>query len=167
MTTSTPSTTAWRPCGAPCVAVYGTLRAGGANDIARLRPGIACLGTTLLHGTLHDLGWYPGLCLAGAQPVLAEVYAIDPALEQQLDGIEGLWPEDVGEYAKRLMTQPVALAAGGTQAMRVLVYEALPAAVRGAPVIAARDWVAWYAQSGRAHPAQDFRLRSDGAAGCS
>ena len=112
---------AWQPCGARWVAVYGTLRAGGVNDIARLQPGIAPVGTTVLTGTLHDLGWYPGLCLHGTQPVLAEVYALTPALEQALDGIEGLWPQDVSEYAKRLLTPPVALASGGTQALRVLV----------------------------------------------
>lgn len=150
----------WQSCGAPYVAVYGTLRAGGINDIARLRRGIAAVGTTLLTGTLHDLGWYPGLCLSGAQPVLAEVYALDPDLERQLDRIEGLWPEDVGEYAKRLLTQPVALAGGGTQTMQILVYEALPHAVCGTPVIAASDWLAWFAQTRRDTPGGDFQLRS-------
>jgi gamma-glutamylcyclotransferase (GGCT)/AIG2-like uncharacterized protein YtfP len=32
------------------VAVYGTLRAGGRNDMARLRPGIACAGATGMQG---------------------------------------------------------------------------------------------------------------------
>lgn len=156
----TEKSSSWLPCGAAWVAVYGTLRAGGVNDIARLRPGIARVGSTVLTGTLHDLGWYPGLCLAGTQPVQAEVYALDPALEQQLDRIEGLWPEDVGEYAKRLLTLPVALAQGGTQEMPVLVYEALPPAVRGAPVIAVSDWLAWFAQTGRGAPGGAFQLRS-------
>lgn len=158
MTTKPPSS--WQSCGARHVAVYGTLRAGGVNDIARLRPGIAPVGTTVLTGTLHDLGWYPGLRLAGTQPVLAEVYALDPALEQALDGIEGLWPEDVGEYAKRLLTLPVARPSGEACALQVLVYEALPPAVQGAPVIAASDWLAWFAQTGRGMPGGDFQLRS-------
>ena len=51
---------AWQPCGASYVAVYGTLRAGATNDIASLRPGIVMTGRTTLHGTLYDLGWYPG-----------------------------------------------------------------------------------------------------------
>jgi len=156
------SSPAWQSCGAGHVAVYGTLRAGGVNDIARLRPGIVPLGTTVLTGTLHDLGAYPGLSLAGTQPVQAEVYAIDPALEQRLDGIEGLWPEDVGEYAKRLLDLPVALAGGGVRTLRVLVYEALPPALRGTPVIAASDWLAWFAQTGRAAPGGAFQLRSHG-----
>jgi len=139
----------WQACGARHVAVYGTLRAGGVNDMARQRPGIVCAGHTLLTGTLYDLGWYPGLQLAGAQQVLAEVYPLDGALEQLLDGIEGLWPEDLGEYAKRVLTLPVELASGGMHTMEVLVYEALPAACQGAQVIAHRDWLAW-SQSRRA-----------------
>ena len=103
------SSTGWKSCGAAYVAVYGTLRAGGVNDIARLQPGTVCLGKTELTGTLHDLGWYPGLRLEGGQLVLAEVYAMDAALEQAMDRIEGLWPEDMGEYTKRLLTLPVAL----------------------------------------------------------
>jgi hypothetical protein len=35
----------WAPAAA-YVAVYGTLRAGGINDIAALQPGIACVGRT-------------------------------------------------------------------------------------------------------------------------
>jgi gamma-glutamylcyclotransferase (GGCT)/AIG2-like uncharacterized protein YtfP len=160
-TAETPSSH-WHSCGARFVAVYGTLRAGGVNDIARLQPGIAPVGTTVLTGTLHDLGWYPGLCLHGAQPVLAEVYALTPALEQALDGIEGLWPQDAGEYAKRLLTQSVALAGGGTQARQVLVYEALPPAVQGTPVIEASDWLAWFARTGRGRRGEEFQLRSRG-----
>ena len=152
----------WQPCGALHVAVYGTLRAGGVNDIARLQPGIAPVGTAVLTGTLHDLGWYPGLCLAGSQPVLAEVYALDPVLERALDGIEGLWPEDLGEYAKRLLELPVTLAGGGVRTLTALVYEALPPAVHGTPVIPASDWLAWFAQTGRGLPGGDFQLRSHG-----
>ena len=153
-----------QPCGALHVAVYGTLRAGGVNDIARLQPGIRPMGTTVLMGTLHDLGWYPGLRLTGTQQVLAEVYALNPVLEQVLDGIEGLWPEDVGEYAKRLLALPVTLAGGGVRPLTALVYEALPPAVQGAPVIAASDWLAWFAGTGRGHPAGAFQLKTESTA---
>lgn len=142
----------WHPCGAHYVAVYGTLRAGGVNDIARLRPGIERRGRTTLTGTLYDLGWYPGLQLQGTQAVLAEVYPIDTALEQATDRIEGIWPQDMGEYAKRVLTAAVTLHSGATQRLDVLVYEALPQAVQGKPVIAAHDWLAWYAAQGRGHP---------------
>ena len=139
----------WRPCGARHVAVYGTLRAGGVNDIARLDPDILCLGLTTLSGSLYDLGWYPGLRLEGAQQVLAEVYAMDDALEQAMDRIEGLWPEDVGEYAKRILTLPVALPGGAVQPLPVLVYEALPTTVAHAPAIEASDWLAWANEQGK------------------
>lgn len=134
----------WQPCGASHVAVYGTLRAGGVNEIARLRDGMVMTGRTTLTGTLHDMGWYPGLSLQGSHQVLAEVYPLDPALEQVLDGYEGIWPQSTGEYTKRIVTVPVALTGGGTQMLAVLVYEALPAAVAQAPVIHADDWLAWF-----------------------
>ena len=134
----------WQPCGVSHVAVYGTLRAGGVNDIARLRGHMPITGRTTLVGTLHDMGWYPGLVLQGTQEVLAEVYPLDHALEQLLDGYEGVWPQDTGEYTKRIVTVSVALTAGGTQTMAVLVYEALTAAIAQAPVIDAGDWLAWF-----------------------
>lgn len=159
---SPPSATrpTWQPCGARHVAVYGTLRAGGVNDIARLRSGIVRTGTTTLTGTLHDMGWYPGLALSGDQPVLAEVYPLDDALEQVMDGIEGIWPNDVGEYAKRVLTLPVVHADGSVQPLDVLVYEAQPAFVQDTPVIHASDWIAWYAAQGQPHSDQPFALRT-------
>lgn len=145
---SFPTTSDWLPCGVNHVAVYGTLRAGGVNEMARLRPGIISTGRTTLTGSLHDLGWYPGLILQGTQQVLAEVYPLDHALEQVLDGYEGIWPQNTGEYTKRIVTLPVALTSGSTQMMALLVYEALPATVQHAPVIAASDWLAWHQAKG-------------------
>lgn len=150
----------WQSCGAAYVAVYGTLRAGGINDIAKLKPGIACMGKTQLTGTLHDLGWYPGLTLQGTQAVLAEVYPMDDALEQAMDRIEGLWPQDMGEYTKRLLTLPVMLTAGGQQPVTLLVYEALPATVAAAPEIAVSDWLAWFEGKGIQHPGTAFQLNT-------
>ncbi|TYK70888.1 gamma-glutamylcyclotransferase [Comamonas sp. Z3] len=150
----------WQGCGAAYVAVYGTLRAGGINDISRLQPGIACVGRTQLTGTLHDLGWYPGLSLQGTQAVLAEVYPMDHALEQAMDRIEGLWPEDLGEYAKRILTLPVMLTQGGQQFITLLVYEALPATVSAAPQLAVSDWLAWLEGKGMQHPDTEFQLNT-------
>ena len=150
----------WRPCGAGHVAVYGTLRAGGVNDIARLQPGIALLGRSLLTGTLYDLGWYPGLQLQGSSLVLAEVYPLNGALEQAMDRIEGIWPQDVGEYTKRVLTLDVALTSGGQQPLEVLVYEALPPALQGRTQITAQDWLAWITQQGREHPDTAFSLNT-------
>ena len=150
----------WRPCGAGHIAVYGTLRAGGVNDIARLQPGIALLGRSLLTGTLYDLGWYPGLQLQGSSLVLAEVYPLNDALEQAMDRIEGIWPQDVGEYTKRVLTLDVALTSGGQQPLEVLVYEALPPALQGRTQITAQDWLAWITQQGREHPDTAFSLNT-------
>ena len=157
---SSVAATDWQPCGVHHVAVYGTLRAGGVNDIARLRPGIALVGRATLTGSLYDLGHYPGLQLQGSQQVLAEVYPMDPKMEQALDGIEGLWPHDVGAYTKRILTLPVALLGGETQMMAVLVYEALPATVQHAPRIEASDWLAWYAGKGVQQPDTEFTLNT-------
>ncbi|WP_460556823.1 gamma-glutamylcyclotransferase family protein [Comamonas piscis] len=150
----------WQPCGAGHVAVYGTLRAGGVNDIARLQPGIVCLGRSLLTGTLFDLGWYPGLQLQGSGLVLAEVYPLNDALEQAMDQVEAIWPVDIGEYCKRVLTLDVALTGGGQQPLEVLVYEALPPALQGRTQITAQDWLEWIAQQGREHPDTAFSLNT-------
>ena len=154
------SSTGWQACGAAHVAVYGTLRAGGINDIARLQPGIVCRGRTQLTGSLFDLGCYPGLSLNGTQTVLAEVYPMDAALERAMDRIEGLWPEDLGEYAKRILTLPVMLIQGSQQSITVLVYEALPATVSAAPQLAVSDWLAWFEGKGVQHPDTEFQLNT-------
>ncbi|MDO5291050.1 MAG: gamma-glutamylcyclotransferase family protein [Pseudomonadota bacterium] len=170
-TTSTllpPPDPGFASCGCAHVAVYGTLRAGGINDIRRLAPDIALLGHTRLHGRLYDLGWYPGLVLdEAAPPVLAEVYALHPALEQALDGIEGLWPTDLGEYAKRILTTavqpPDEPGSGAARTLPVLVYEARPALVQNAPALGSGDWLAWYAHTGRGAPAR-FALNTHASA---
>ena len=150
----------WQACGAAHVAVYGTLRAGGINDIAKLQPGIPCLGKTQLTGTLYDLGRYPGLTLQGMQTVLAEVYPMDAALEQAMDRIEGLWPDDMGEYTKRIVTLPVMQPCGEQQPVTLLVYEAQPATVRHTPVIVASDWLQWFEGKGVQHSGAVFALNS-------
>ena len=154
------SSTGWQACGAAHVAVYGTLRAGGINDIARLQPGIVCMGRTQLTGSLFDLGWYPGLSLNGTQTVLAEVYPMDAALERAMDRIEGLWPQDVGEYTKQVQPLVVHCTDGGQRSLNVLVYEALPPTVSGKPVRAVRDWLAWYQSQGRTYPGNSFALNT-------
>lgn len=159
-----PTARPWQPCGAAHVAVYGTLRAGGVNDIARLRDGIVRTGTATLTGTLHDIGWYPALRLQGSQSVLAEVYPLDDALEQALDGIEGIWPRNLGEYAKRLLDVRVQSPDGRARALTVLVYEALPALVRDMPVIAASDWIAWHGAKMDSHEHPPFQLRTESSA---
>jgi gamma-glutamylcyclotransferase (GGCT)/AIG2-like uncharacterized protein YtfP len=83
------------------VFVYGTLRRGGDNDITRLGPTPHFMGPAVVQGTLYHLGNYPGMVLGGVNQVVGEVYAITPALERQLDAIEGICPRPTGEYFKR------------------------------------------------------------------
>lgn len=151
-------------CGATYVCVYGTLRAGGVNDISHLQSGICCVGRTYLTGTLHDLGWYPGLSLQGTHQVLAEVYPLNAMLEQELDRVEGIWPQDVGEYVKRLVDVNVRMQDGSTQTMNALVYEAQASVLQHAPIIDASDWLAWYEDKGKPHSEIPFALKTRNSA---
>ncbi len=136
-----------QPCGCGQVAVYGTLRRGGSNDIRRWQGNVICLGRCWLRGQLYDLGGYPGLVLGEGMPVLAEVYALAPALECWLDELEGVWPVANGVYAKRIVPVQVMPPVGGPlRPMQALVYEAQPAGVRGRAPIDASDWLAWWAR---------------------
>ncbi len=118
------------------VFVYGTLRAGGSNDIARWRPAPHFVGTANIAGTLYDLGAYPGARLGGTARLFGEVYRIEPALESQLDRLEDVRADDQGEYLKREI--PVRV---GAQAIVCLVYEIHPERLAGRPVIANGDWL--------------------------
>jgi gamma-glutamylcyclotransferase (GGCT)/AIG2-like uncharacterized protein YtfP len=126
-----------------CVFVYGTLRRGECNDITRLRPAPRWLGLARVAGTLYDLGAYPGLVLGGAGRVVGEVYAIEPALERQLDLIEEVAPQPSGEYHRREIEVEVA-----GWLYTCLVYEIAPERVRTAPRIDSGDWCRRHA-SGR------------------
>ncbi|MDP4074561.1 gamma-glutamylcyclotransferase [Acidovorax sp. A1169] len=119
-----------------CVFVYGTLRKGGSNDITRLLPAPRFVGMARLAGTLYHLGAYPGLLLGGAVDVVGEVYAIEPALEQRLDGIEEIHGRPDDEYFKRELTLPVA-----GLLVDCLVYEINPDRVTAAARIEGGDWM--------------------------
>lgn len=118
------------------VFVYGTLRRGEANDINRLRPPPRCLGRACVHGTLYDLGPYPGAILGGTGWVWGEVYAITPELEQQLDVVEEVAPVPSGEYTRC----HIEVALEGQQ-VACLVYEIDPQRAQGRPRIASGDWL--------------------------
>ena len=90
------------------------------------------------------MGQWPGLQLDGQGPVLAEVYPLHPALEQQLDRLEDIWPQDLGQYRKRLLTQTVQQGDGLVVTCRMMVYEALPQALARCPRVPAGDWLAWF-----------------------
>ena len=120
----------------PHVFVYGTLRCGGRNDIARYRPEPRFIGEASIAGTLFDLGAYPGVVLGGAQRVKGEVYAIEPAVETALDVLEEVADDDSGEYIKRQVRVEV-----NGQWFECLVYEIHPTRIAGLEVIESGDWI--------------------------
>lgn len=117
------------------VFVYGTLRAGGSNDIARFAPPPERVADGEIAGTLYDLGAYPGAVLGGEGRVRGEIYRITPALEAQLDLLEEVKPDGTGEYIKREVRVRVA----GAQ-LACLVYEIHPDRIAGRAPIASGDW---------------------------
>jgi gamma-glutamylcyclotransferase (GGCT)/AIG2-like uncharacterized protein YtfP len=119
-----------------CVFVYGTLRHGGSNDITRLKPAPRYVGPAQVAGVLYHLGAYPGMLLGGGRCVVGEVYAITPALEAVLDGIEGVRGEPGDEYIRREVAVQVA-----GQSLECLVYEINPQHVLAAPEIPHGDWL--------------------------
>lgn len=126
---------------APHVFVYGTLRKGGSNDINRLVPPPVLCGRSSVPGHLYDLGAYPGLLLTrapdeGGMAVWGEVYAIEPALERQLDLIEGIQGRLDDEYFRRQVSVNVE-----GQSCVCLIYEINPAHVRDRPLIEHGDWI--------------------------
>lgn len=125
------------------VFVYGTLRAGEANDIghAARRHGIAAptlLGAVALPGALYDFGTYPGMVAgsAGQSLVWGDVYEIDEQLMPVLDEIERVYPGVDTLFSQ----EPVSVELGGRE--YVCVYYPVAAhAVADRPRIASGDWV--------------------------
>jgi gamma-glutamylcyclotransferase (GGCT)/AIG2-like uncharacterized protein YtfP len=126
------------------VAVYGTLRRGGSNDIEKLAPAPHFVGSASLRGKLHHMGPYPGLVLASAEQggskVVAEVYEVSPALEAVLDEIEAAPPSSPDEYAKRELLLAVQTDSGMRE-LHCFLYEVNPQRVVGCPVIPHGDWM--------------------------
>lgn len=143
----------------PHVFVYGTLRRGGRNDIARYRPLPVWVGEASIVGTLYDLGAYPGVVLGGGGRmksamkgamrgamrgvVKGEVYVLEPAVEAALDVLEEVADDDSGEYIKRHVRVEVA-----GRPIDCLVYEIHPSRIAGRRVIESGDWIAHAALRG-------------------
>lgn len=99
--------------------VYGTLRSGEVNDIARLAPPARRVGFGTVRGDLFDYGRHPGIVLRDdGPPVLGEVYACAPALIAVLDDIELRYPTIPGLYRQAWRDVDC-----GVQRLRCLVYE--------------------------------------------
>jgi gamma-glutamylcyclotransferase (GGCT)/AIG2-like uncharacterized protein YtfP len=117
------------------VFVYGTLRRGERNDIARYRPLPLFVGPASIAGRLYDLGAYPGIVLGAGGRVVGEVYRVSAEVETALDFLEEVKPDESGEYLKR--EAPVSVAG---QVLDCLVYEIHPDRLQGRLVIASGDW---------------------------
>lgn len=117
------------------VFVYGTLRRGERNDIARYRPLPLFVGPASIAGRLYDLGAYPGIVLGAGGRVVGEVYRINAEVEAALDLLEEVKPDGSGEYLKREV--PVSVAG---QVLDCLVYEIHPDRWEGRSAIASGDW---------------------------
>ncbi|MGS0892422.1 gamma-glutamylcyclotransferase family protein [Burkholderia stagnalis] len=125
------------------VFVYGTLRAGEANDIAHAaaRHGLAApvlLGAAALPGELFDFGTYPGMVRAevGQSLVWGDVYEIDERLVAVLDEIERVYP-GVDTLFRQ---EAVAVELGGRR-YACLYYPVAAHATVDRPRIASGDWV--------------------------
>ncbi|RQR77510.1 MULTISPECIES: gamma-glutamylcyclotransferase [unclassified Burkholderia] len=125
------------------VFVYGTLRAGEANDIgqAAARNGIAAptlLGAAALPGELYDFGTYPGMVPgpAGRSLVWGDVYEIDERLVPVLDEIERVYP-GVDTLFRQ---EPVTVELGG-RAYACVYYPVAAHAAADRPRIVSGDWV--------------------------
>ncbi|MES2189927.1 MAG: gamma-glutamylcyclotransferase family protein [Pseudomonadota bacterium] len=126
------------------VFVYGTLCRGEQRDINKLNPRPEFIREAYVHGTLYDLGTYPGIVLGGQGAVRGEVYGINAELESLLDEIEEVWPQQTGEYAKRevqVQLKDVGNHDRDMRSMSCLIYEITASHTEGKPVIEGGDWV--------------------------
>ncbi|MDB5803820.1 MAG: AIG2-like family protein [Betaproteobacteria bacterium] len=124
--------------------VYGTLRAGGSNDIARIAPAARHFAAARVRGLLYDLGAYPALQLdASAGWVAGELYAVPahawPALDALEEPVTAERPN--GDYFK--LEAEVELADDSRRV--VWIYAANPAVLKLDHPIAGGDWMAYAA----------------------
>lgn len=120
--------------------VYGTLRRGGSNDMARLLPAAVLISGARMRGRLFDLGDYPALVAdACAGWVEGEIHAIPEHGWSALDALEDVVSANhpQGEYF-RVMAH--ACDAHG-RARQCQVYVANPAVMRLDRPITGGDWI--------------------------
>jgi gamma-glutamylcyclotransferase (GGCT)/AIG2-like uncharacterized protein YtfP len=144
--------------------VYGTLRSGEINDLARAAanaglPAPRHLGRSHVCGTLFDFGDWPGLLPhADGRQVLGDVYRVDEALLALMDEIEEYQPAGGSCFVRG----PVRLCIDG-RPLDCQYYPVDPAHLAGAVRTQATDWVAYRLARIRAQPSGS-QQREDGAA---
>lgn len=121
--------------------VYGTLRRGGSNDIARLAPDAVFVSIARMRGRLYDVnGRWPSLVLDdNAGWVTGEIYRVPqdawPALDALEDPVTPQRPD--GAYFKE-----TAVVECGGNPERVTVYTANPDTTQLTRLIESGDWIA-------------------------
>ena len=122
--------------------VYGTLRRGGSNDIARIAPGAMFVSVARVRGRVYDVnGRWPSLVLDdNAGWVTGEIYRVPAHAWTALDALEDpVTPKrSDGAYFK-----VEAEADCGGRLDGVTVYTANPAVTRLTQPIESGDWIAY------------------------
>ena len=120
--------------------VYGTLRRGGNNDIARLVPDATFIVEASMRGRLYDLGEYPALVAdENAGWVAGEIYAVPDPGWAALDALEEIvTPERPDGYYFRVVAN---VRTGASTEISCEVYVANPATLRLDRLIECNDWM--------------------------
>ena len=114
------------------VFVYGTLRRGGARAMPIMFPDAQFIGDAKVHGSLYDLGGYPGLLLNQSNSLVAgEVYEVDDELLNKLDDFESS-----SNYLRKQVEISV-----GTKRRICWIYEPNPEFYSLRTLITSGDWI--------------------------
>ena len=130
------------------VFVYGTLRAGEINDLARAAaarglPPARHVGPASVPGMLVDFGDWPGLIpVDDGRRVRGDVFQVEPALIALMDEIEEYQPGKPCCFVRRTVRARLE-APGQTGALDCQYYPINPALRAAAVDIAGDDWIAY------------------------
>ena len=128
--------------------VYGTLRRGGSNDIARIAPDARFESFARVRGRLYDVnGRWPALVLdAKADWVSGEIYAVPPHAWPALDALEDPVTPQRPDGAYFKITAQVEMTGAATAAtVEATLYTANPATTPLLRPIVSGDWMAYAA----------------------
>ncbi|WP_376784670.1 gamma-glutamylcyclotransferase family protein [Achromobacter animicus] len=127
--------------------MYGTLRAGEINDLARAAaarglPAASHVGPASVPGMLVDFGDWPGLIpVQDGRRVRGDVFQVEPALIALMDEIEEYQPGKPCCFVRRTVT--ASLEGAGPTSLLPCEYYPINLAFRAAAVdIAGEDWIA-------------------------
>lgn len=114
------------------VFVYGTLRRGSAGAMSSRFPDSQFISEAKVHGSLYDLGSYPGLLLNESNSlVVGEVYEVDDETLSMLDDFEAS-----SNYLRKQVEISL-----GTNRRICWTYEPNPDFYSFRTLIASGDWI--------------------------